>query len=93
MDAISVIKKVLKVGTTIGTDFMIGFIGGGAVAAKTGIQQTIAKIAIPITTHVYTGMLSKKTDAYIDETVDGFVNEIKKAKDEAVVEVNLEEEN
>ena len=92
MDKIGIVKKLFKVSVMIGTDFMLGFIGGGAVAMKTGVTQTVAKVVIPITTHVYTGMLTKKTDAYIDETVDKIVNDINKAKDESVVKVEKTEE-
>lgn len=82
MDKVKLVKEIGKAVVGIGTSMMLGGLGGLAAATfKVGIQQTVAKVCIPMAASVWSSVLRKHSDPVVEETIDNFTGTISKGKE------------
>lgn len=71
MDKVKLAKCIGKTVVGLGTSMMLGGLGGLAAATfKVGIQQTVAKVCIPMAASVWSSVLRKHSDTVVEETID-----------------------
>ena len=68
-------KKGLKLVTMVGNSMLVGAVGALGVFSVPTISIPI-KICTAVSSYILTGVVTEKTDAYIDKTIDELQEEL-----------------
>lgn len=79
MNIVELAKKGLKLVTMLGNGLTVGALCGMYIFGP-GVAIPL-KICASVSSYILTSMVTDKTDAYIDEKVDQFTNELKNSKE------------